>query len=178
MKAIEGFPGYSITRDGKVYTSVRINRAGVPPKTTIWITFDGEPREMTLRQNRQGHLRVGLTKDGKQVWKFVHHLVLEAFVGPRPKGKQCRHLNGVPTDNRAENLAWGTAKENTDDKVRHGTIPFGSRHGNAKMTEEMVARFRQEIKTKSASQIAREVGLHPTTVQKAVRGAFWKHVPR
>lgn len=53
--------------------------------------------------------------------KYLHHIVLEAFVGPRPPGMQCRHLNGNSLDNRLENLQWGTAREDNYDRVRHGT---------------------------------------------------------
>lgn len=41
-----------------------------------------------------------------------------AFVGPRPAGcAGARHLNGIQTDNRLENLAWGTAAENSAGSV-------------------------------------------------------------
>src|SRR5262245_15574121 len=40
--------------------------------------------------------------------RSVHHLVLEAFVGPRPSGMEARHLNDDPSDNRLVNLAYGT----------------------------------------------------------------------
>ena len=60
---------------------------------------------------------------------YVHRLVLEAFVGPCPPGQQCRHLNGIPTDNRLENLAWGTPSEDNFDRIRHGT------HQHSKKTE-------------------------------------------
>lgn len=50
----------------------------------------------------------------------VHVLVLEAFDRPRPKGAVCRHLDGNPINNHLSNLAWGTHKENTEDRKRHG----------------------------------------------------------
>jgi len=34
---------------------------------------------------------------------------------------EARHLNGQPLDCRAENLAWGTPRQNRLDSVRHGT---------------------------------------------------------
>ncbi len=59
---------------------------------------------------------------GSERKKFkVHSLVLRAFVGPRPKGMQIRHINGIKSDNRLENLAYGTAKENAADRKIHGT---------------------------------------------------------
>lgn len=63
---------------------------------------------------------VSLRKDGKTVVVRVQHLVLEAFVGPRPEGAQCRHLNDVGLDNRLANLSWGTKSENAHDAVRNG----------------------------------------------------------
>ena len=63
-----------------------------------------------------GHLSVAL---GRGNSRCVHELVLSAFVGPRPEGHECLHINGNPSDNRLENLRWGTRSENLRDKVRH-----------------------------------------------------------
>lgn len=51
--------------------------------------------------------------DGKEY--ALHRVILETFVGPAPEGAVTRHLNDVRTDNRLENLAWGTQQENMDD---------------------------------------------------------------
>lgn len=81
-----------------------------------------KPMLLKLFQAHAGHLCVSLYKDGRLKQAFVHRLVLNAFVGPCPdEGLMCRHLNGDPADNRVENLAWGTAKQNAEDMVRHGT---------------------------------------------------------
>lgn len=69
----------------------------------------------TSRTNK-GYLRV--------LGRFVHRLVLEAFIGPCPSGMECRHLDGNPSNNRLENLLWGTPLENANDRRRHGTVPF------------------------------------------------------
>lgn len=43
----------------------------------------------------------------------VHRLVCEAFHGAPPEGKNVViHINECATDNRPENLKWGTQKEN------------------------------------------------------------------
>ena len=51
----------------------------------------------------------------------VHSIVAAAFIGPRPDGMETRHLNGDPSDNRPENLAYGTRSEKAEDSKRHGT---------------------------------------------------------
>lgn len=68
-----------------------------------------------------GHLKVGLCKGGKVYHRYVHRLVLEAFVSVRPDNAECRHLDGDPANNVVENLAWGTKSENERDKLIHGT---------------------------------------------------------
>ena len=51
--------------------------------------------------------------------KFVYftHLVLEAFVCPRPAGLQCDHINRIRDDNRLVNLRWVTKSENMRNRV-------------------------------------------------------------
>jgi hypothetical protein len=52
-------------------------------------------------------------------WR-VHTLVLWAFSGVRPRSASgCRHLNDLKTDNRPDNLAWGTSAENADDRRKN-----------------------------------------------------------
>lgn len=52
--------------------------------------------------------------------RFVHHLVLEAFVGPRPPGLVACHNNGNGTDNHVRNLRWDTQASNMQDRLAHG----------------------------------------------------------
>lgn len=75
---------------------------------------------------RTGHLKVSLyngVKYGKiaRGWRVqVHRVAALAFLGPPPfPGAVVRHRNGHPSDNRAENLQWGTTKENAADRRHH-----------------------------------------------------------
>lgn len=68
-----------------------------------------------------GHLRVGLWRNGKCTDGPIHQLVIEAFLGPCPDGLEILHRNGDPTDNRLENLRYGTHAENMADMTKHGT---------------------------------------------------------
>lgn len=102
-KAIPGYEGqYEVSDLGRVksyrrYKEGRILRPGRMP---------------------QGHLSVAL---GRRNSQCVHKLVLLAFVGPAPLNHECLHANGIPSDNRLENLRWGTRTENILDAVKHGT---------------------------------------------------------
>lgn len=62
-----------------------------------------------------------------QKLRYIHRLVLEAFIGPKPEGMVTCHSNGDPTDNRLENLRYDTYSSNLNDAVRHGTYRNG--HG-------------------------------------------------
>ena len=42
----------------------------------------------------------------------VHSLVLETFIGSRPRGLVCDHINGVRNDNRLPNLRYLSGREN------------------------------------------------------------------
>jgi hypothetical protein len=79
-------------------------------------------------EGNRGHLSVSLSLEGHRHTRWVHRLVLAAFVGPCPQGMEVRHLDGDPKNNAVQNLAYGTRSENELDKVRHGT------HNNAKKT--------------------------------------------
>lgn len=65
-----------------------------------------------------GHNRPVVNIRGKT--RRVSHLVAAAFHGPRPDGTLVRHWNDTPTDNRPENLLYGTKSDNSDDAVRNG----------------------------------------------------------
>jgi hypothetical protein len=111
----EGFPGYEVSDFGNGRTffdySAHKGRLAVP----VPIPIPPSP-------NPKGYVRFALrTESGRLVKPYAHKLVLLAFVGPREVGLQTRHLDGDPSNNRLSNLAYGTAKENAQDTIRHGT---------------------------------------------------------
>lgn len=73
----------------------------------------------SLGENRR-HRRVTVYLRGRMaIW--VHQLVAEAFIGPRPPGTEVCHRNGDGLDNRPSNLRYGTHQENMLDRREHGT---------------------------------------------------------
>lgn len=68
-----------------------------------------------------GRPRVCLYKKGKRVWKLVYRLVLEAFKGPCPKGKEaCHYPDHDVTNCRLDNLRWDTRYNNVWDMIEAG----------------------------------------------------------
>jgi HNH endonuclease/NUMOD4 motif len=62
--------------------------------------------------------------------KRVSHLVLEAFVGPRPPDHVACHGDDHPTNNQLANLRWGTHRDNHQDSLRNR---FGSPRSHCNM---------------------------------------------
>ncbi len=78
------------------------------------------PRIMQGSRHMDGYLQISVHGDDSRRSFLVHRLVLLAFVGPPPTGTITRHLDGDPSNNRLENLTYGTQSENVLDAVRHG----------------------------------------------------------
>jgi hypothetical protein len=59
--------------------------------------------------NKKGHLRIDLyAEGGERKKRYLHRLVLEAFIGSCPTGMEGCHKDGDPANNNLENLRWGT----------------------------------------------------------------------
>ena len=67
---------------------------------------------------------------GHRGQKRVHVLVMLAFVGPCPSGKEVCHNDGDHENVTLDNLRYDTRKANIEDAVRHGTAWWlnGSAH--------------------------------------------------
>lgn len=69
---------------------------------------------------KSGHIDVSLHMGRKRFRRYIHTLVLEAFIGPRPDNMEACHWDGDPANNRLDNLRWDTHANNVADTVRHG----------------------------------------------------------
>jgi hypothetical protein len=158
MKAaiLSRYPGYVITEDGRVQGP---SKAWLMP----W-------------PDRDGYLRLKPCVRGRNVNARVHVMVCLAFHGDPPSPlHQVRHLNGLRTDNRAENLAWGTAKDNGTDRIRHGTSRKGEAHNLAKLTWAEVRQIRQRYEPGRTSQraLAAEFGVAQSQIGSILHGKTW-----
>jgi hypothetical protein len=80
------------------------------------------------RVEQDPYARVSLSITGVVHKKLVHRLVLEAFVGPPPRGRIACHGPAGSSDNRLNNLRWDTDSANTQDLVRSGNHHLARRN--------------------------------------------------
>ena len=113
-KVIKDFPRYSISSWGRVKNSETGNILKLHKKASGGSKTNRLKVTLSLPN---GTREAGTKKDFN-----VHSLVAKAFIGPKEKGLEVRHLNGISWDNRVENLAYGTSKCNKLDSKLHGTM--------------------------------------------------------
>lgn len=154
MKPIPGWPNHSASEDGRIFS-----RRG----------------ELKPQRMRNGYSNVTLRDGGRVATPYVHALILETFIGPRPPGYCCAHGDGTRTNNALSNLRWASPKENEADKITHGTKTFGERNGSSRLTVSDVAQIRNSLETKTLSQIAAEFGVCRETVAKIRDQKTWRN---
>src|SRR5215813_4747451 len=166
---IQGHPGYRAGSDGSIWSCRRRGSGRAPRLTGTW-------RQMTAVSQTTGYLAVLLSPSRRH--HLVHTLVLLAFVGPRPAGMQCCHRDGDRTNNRLENLRWGTWRDNYADQIRHGTDGRGERNPRAKLTEADVRHIRSQYAAGGVTQkqLAAQHGVTQSVISHAITGRRWSHV--
>lgn len=99
-KEIKGYPAYSITTEGEVYS-------------TKW----GKPRKLKPQKaskSKTGYLQVRLYDKSGELGKlqYVHRLMYETFVGDIPEKMEIDHIDADTTNNKLENLQALSRKGN------------------------------------------------------------------
>ncbi len=170
FRQVPEWPGYAVSRCGLVISSH--GRGASQGASEVW-------RPLAAQNNGSGYLKVGLYFEGNGKGKgvLVHRFVLLAWVGSPLAGQQARHLDGNQRNNRLENLAWGTGKENQADRFVHGTSGNGSCNAAAKLTENEVLTVLDLIAESVPGQtIARWFGVSDATISLIKHGKNWSHL--
>lgn len=126
-----------------------------------------------LMSNGYPHVSLG----GVKKRRYLHQLVLEAFVGERPKGLVIRHLDGNKENNELANLVYGTRLENGADTVRHGRSNRGERHALSKLKDAQAADIKKRLESGEVrSALAKEYGVSYATIKLIHKGRRWAHI--
>lgn len=112
-KDIDGYDGYyQVSNMGNVRNAVK-------------------SKILKQQKSRNGYLTVSLTKNNKLTTYRVHRLVASAFI-PNPDNKpSVNHIDCDPLNNKAENLEWCTAQENSNWMAKQGRGRGRRKIGNA-----------------------------------------------
>ena len=165
---IEGFPGYEVSRCGKIRSLPR----GVMLPCGQVRSYSGKILSPSFAHG--GYPQVNLRRNGVAHPMRVHCAVAAAFIGPRPDGCEVRHLDGNPRNANAENLAYGTPSQNTEDRHRHGTILRRDRHPSARLSEADVVEIKRRLSVGGKQRaIAAEFNVSRTTISAIATGRSW-----
>lgn len=164
MKEIPGWPGYFATAEGSIVST----RSGDACRLQGWLKKGYEQVTLRVRINGRLHVRP----------QPVHRLVLIAYSEAAPCPElQVRHLNGNCLDNRLSNLAWGSAKDNAADAIRHGTLGPGMRARRRRLSEEQVRQIRTRYaQGEPSTALAKEFGVSAYYPSYLARGRCWAHI--
>lgn len=169
-REIAGFEGtYVVSSLG------RIMRLAGTPRTR---------RNRVLRPNIKppdGYACVDLYRGHGRIRYYVHALVADAFIGPRPAGAQINHLDGDRTNNRRTNLEYVTPGDNQRHAYRGGRKPHvrhvGSSNPNARLTPPQVRRIRRRLaEGEIGSHLAVEYGVTRQAISHIRTGQRWGSV--
>ena len=111
---IPGYPGYHISKRGKIYSRWDVNGKGILSK------------RYHLKQphlNKKGRYIIGLSQPGLGTTKWLVHRLVALVYLPNPEGlPYVCHKDNVPTNNSVNNLYWGTQKDNMSQASKEGRM--------------------------------------------------------
>lgn len=152
--SIPGYDGYQVSDIGRVRTLDR-RILGKDGRVELHRGKILKPQRL-----KNGYQEVYLCDGKSRRHRTVHSLVAGAFLGERPAGHDVLHLNGDRSDNRVENLRYGTRSENF-----HSTYDYGGKQATGKLSLEDVDEIRDRIeKGESCCSIAKDFSVDSAAI--------------
>lgn len=119
-------------------------------------------------KKKKGYEQLVLCKDGVKTKCRVHQLVARTFLGEKPPGQIVRHLDGNPSNNAIDNLAYGTASDNKRDDL------WLNQTRVAKIKPEYLTDIRARIaRGETYVSIARDYGVNGECISAIAKGRTW-----
>lgn len=154
-KSIAGCEGfYEASSLGRVRSCARHVLAGYGSTRYI------ESRILKPSTDKDGYQTVNVCGNGfKKKTMKIHCLVLRAFVGLPPPGMESLHTDGIPSNNKLDNLSYGTGIGNWQDRRRHGRGVDGINNPNSKLTLTQIDELCSLAGTDTYAAIGRKFGI-------------------
>jgi hypothetical protein len=163
-QTITGYEGlYSVSTLGRV----RSDRAATS-------SFIGRICKQSPKSQHCDYLAICLIKNGVRKSCLVHHLVMDTFVGPLPKGYQRNHKDTNRYNNRLSNLEHLTFADHGLHNAANALNPRGERNGFAQLTDEQAIQIIHMINAETDRQlIANRFSISVASVDKIASGKNW-----
>lgn len=130
--------------------------------------------------DRDGYGMLAIRKDGRKSTRGAHRIAYEQAYGPIPDGLRILHECDNPPCCNPAHLRVGTDADNSADRDRKGRLGDrkGALNGHAKLTEDQVIGIMARVLTgrETTTEVARDLGVHRTQVQRIMRGTAWAHL--
>jgi hypothetical protein len=171
-KPIKGYIGlYEVSNLGRVkslsreYTNSKGERRKVKESIRTLVLMNG-------------YLKITIYKGIKPKDFRVHRLVAEAFKRNLKNKPYVNHKNGIKTDNRAINLEWCTAKENSAHAHKYGLAKnVGENHNKALLTISQVIEICELLDGEvPVSKIASKFKVNNYVIHGVRLGKTWNHL--
>lgn len=109
----------------------------------------------------------------------VHRYVCEALNGPASAGMVAAHECGKGHTGcvNPRHITWKTPKENSRDRIRHGTHGRGERCVHAKLTWAKVSEIRSKLGVITQRELALDYGVGRTTIERIAARKTWVPAP-
>lgn len=169
MRPISDFPGYHVTKDGRVWSERRLNARGRWCGGK-WLT------PCALGLPGEQYLAVGMCRDGIKTTATVHRLVAQVFIPNESQLPQVNHIDGNTFNNNVSNLEWVTASENQLHKTRVLKTGCGETWWKSILTEHQVNEIRVKFKpwVTGIRMLAEEYGVSKGCITGIVYNTNWK----
>lgn len=126
------------------------------------------------------YIIVCLHKNKSQKNHYVHVLVAEAFIGPKPEGMQCNHIDGNKSNPNLKNLEYVTRQQNSIHARDNGllNIKKGEDNYRSKLTNKQVIEIRNIFSLGNVTQrfLAKQYNVNFVTINSIVHRRNWKHI--
>jgi NUMOD4 motif/HNH endonuclease len=157
------------------------------PRTWNVVRKNGSPlpgivegKILKPRLDKDGYEQIGLRGLGERKWFKIHQLVLETFIGPRPKNLIIDHIDGNRANNALSNIHYISQSENMlRSDIRNGGRPWLQGDGNpmSKLDIEQVKTIRQLAKEGVPQiKIARQFNMGSMQISRIIRRQRWKWI--
>lgn len=193
MKNIHVLPNLEVWKDIKYYEGIyQVSNFGnvksldreVAPNNRVPYWRKGKICKQS--KSNLGYMTVGFTVNNKQVNKYVHRLVAEAFITNMNDYPQVNHIDCDKTNNRMYNLEWCTNSQNQIHASKNGlnklhlhrVVHSGEKNGRALLTKEQVLEIKQKyIPYKySAKKLSKEYNVSESCITHILNNTSWKEI--